>query len=71
MRGGYVGLMNCVFAAQKAVRPLSVFHRFTSIPLEGMSLSCYLRLEYDYDILTRPRLATNTCRSLATPTRDC
>jgi hypothetical protein len=21
MRGGYVGLMNCVFAAQKAVRP--------------------------------------------------
>jgi len=25
MRGGYVGLMNCVFAAQKAVRALSVF----------------------------------------------
>jgi hypothetical protein len=28
MRGGYVGLMNCVFAAQKAVRP---FHLSSSV----------------------------------------
>lgn len=32
MRGGYVGLMNCVFAAQKAVCPLS---RPSSVLLVG------------------------------------
>jgi len=37
MRGGYVGLMNCVFAAQKAVRQSYLFHRSMSDHLFSFS----------------------------------
>ena len=49
MRGGYVGLMNCVFAAQKAVRlylSSSVYIRFSGT---GINRSCFVRLEYEDD----------------------
>ena len=47
MRGGYVGLMNCVFAAQKAVR----LHLFSSVYILlsgiGMNRPRLVRLEYE------------------------
>lgn len=47
MRGGYVGLMNCVFAAQKAVRPPYCYVTVTSLSLE---VARPLGLEHNHDI---------------------
>jgi hypothetical protein len=46
MRGGYVGLMNCVFAAQKAVRPPYCYVTVTSLSLE---VARPLGLEHNHD----------------------
>jgi hypothetical protein len=70
MRGGYVGLMNCVFAAQKAVCP---FHPSCDCYITFLETACLSGLGHNRHKSPKsfylPIILHLDARS--TPTREC